>query len=184
MTSYASINTNVILSNPGNVGLEKLLNVTGNVATNGLTNRTPWVNAVQYWGVPYGPNSTIQNVSGSDPTSPSEFSASDCPLYNFQVHNNSSDAVNMTVSGSFTTSSGVSFSLTLGGSVGLGDGIGSINTGVSIPVSLTSGGTVSSSEGVHVAIAKLPYLTEWDVCYQGDDSVTDGVTVHAWLLSG
>ena len=89
----------------------------------------------------------------------------------------------MSVSGSYTITSGISASINLGSTVGIGDGV-DFDASVTVPIEASDSGTTSTSGTVQVQLASIDQETEWDICFQGGGSTSSGVTVHVWLLSG
>jgi len=180
ISSSATKTTTQTITNPGNVGWQELLNTTGNIEVNAFGNRTPWVNAIQYWG---SPNKNNQSVSITDPTTPSTFGKNGCDWWDAYLPPDSPDRVNMSVSGSYNITSGISASINLGSTVGIGDGV-DFDASVTVPIEASDSGTTSTSGTVQVQLASIDQETEWDICFQGGGSTSSGVTVHVWLLSG
>jgi hypothetical protein len=166
---------------PQGQGLEVInqLNTTGMTMFDALTNRTPYVQAVQYWGTAWhwydGPPTKADWI-----TQPPSLPSPGCAAV--QVSPGYRAYVGMNVSGSFTNTAGFSLDISVGISIP-GNGIG-IGPSVGFPFEVTSSATSSSGSVATITIVNTASVLHWyEYCFDGQQSSSSGITSHLWETS-
>jgi hypothetical protein len=186
VTSSSSVSTTVSQSDGGSAG--EGLEVTQRYATTGrlvfdaLTNRTPWVTGLQYWGP------ETQSYTGapltSDWASVSQYGPSSCAAWGKWIERTYHHQDTMTISGSVSNTAGLQVDISLGVSIE-GSGVG-LSADVSLPFSyettISSSSSASAIDSIYIP-STAPYAYyEFDVCFQGAGSTSSGIVIHVWQV--
>ena len=192
-TSYAGFGSSssegytISQSTGGPVGagveVDQEFQTTGRIVFNGMTNRTPWLGSVQYWGPEQ--SSWVGAPSISDWATVGQYSASNCAFWNQWVERGYHTTDSMTLTGTVTNTAGLSVSLSVSVSV-TGWGVGG-SFGAAIPLSYgtTLSSSSSNSASVFIGIpSNAQYLWyEFDACFQGNSNVSSGLVIHFWQVA-
>lgn len=165
--------------------VELLMNTTGQVALDTLTNRTPWVQGVNYWGIPWSTNQA--STLWPDPVPLSHFSRTNCDPggngWDYQLGAGNSHTFPFTATSTVTTQDGFVISPTVGVDIpGLGISLGS-NLGVSFGLiaSTTSTGQTTVSATIYNPSTAAH---SFDVCEDGSQTTgSEGIVLHVFQTS-
>jgi hypothetical protein len=171
----------------GSAGLDnKSLEIAQNFSTsgdlrfNGIGNRTPWVDGVQFWG------NKLSQLFGppliADWRSLSQYTSASCGLWDASVSKGYPAYTSMMLTGSITSTQGTALDFSLGvdipgGAIGLGPS-------VSASYQVTFSVSQQTSASVDISILNLGSGTHvFYACFDGDASSTGGLVSHIWQTS-
>lgn len=185
VTSSTSVSEGQGFSSGWNSSIEyqEKHNVTGDVRVNMIGNRTPYIDATQWWGHEL---SESTGTASADWTSYSNYGCSQLLVCNGWIQRGAPLSYKqMSIGGSITAVSGFDMSVSFGFSAPVGDGI-TVGPSIGFDIVSTSSATASGSQQVLIDFqvsSNAPYAWyEFDVLCEGGSSSNVGLVAHIWQI--